>query len=484
MLTDHVATYPPCQVKVLCLQLLLSVADGRLARMFENLSPNGIIAAALIAPPGPDVITALAGIDPRTLSDYLQVDLLVALERQNGWLAALCQPAIAAVGDTVEAAARDSDRQGFQELALRAAHAEIGAALHVSDQLAGSKLALARELTTELPAVRAALTAGEISIWHAKAIAEATYPLSRAKARIVADRVLPRASRQTVGQLRRCLNRAVLAVEPATAAERAKKAHAERTLDWWARPDGMAELRLIASAQDVMTVFNVADQIAQQVKTGGPKPGEPGWLPIDALRADALVAIATQGGGKVRPTAVHVTLDLPTLLGLQDNPAELAGYGPIPAPLGRTLAADGKWRRMILDPQTGGLLDLGHSAYKPSAALARFVKTRDRACPFPNCNRAADHGELDHRRPFRQGDPRSGRTDRINLHPPCRNHHILKHRGRWTLRTDPTTGQANWTSPTGHTYPVEPIDHRSPTALNETAQPAAAAKDVSDVCPF
>jgi len=74
----------------------------------------------------------------------------------------------------------------------------------------------------------------------------------------------------------------------------------------------------------------------------------------------------------------------PPCLGLQDNPGELAGYGPLPAPLARTLAADGRWRRMIVEPQTGALIDLGHRSYQPSAELARFVKTRDRSCIFPH----------------------------------------------------------------------------------------------------
>src|SRR6185312_15657474 len=44
----------------LCLQWFLSMNPGRLAHMFEYLNCHGIVAAALIAPPGPDVITALA----------------------------------------------------------------------------------------------------------------------------------------------------------------------------------------------------------------------------------------------------------------------------------------------------------------------------------------------------------------------------------------------------------------------------------------
>jgi hypothetical protein len=135
-------------------------------------------------------------------------------------------------------------------------NAEIGSALRLPDSKAATLLQTARTITHDLPMVHAALAAGDISYWHADAIVDATSALSAEKARIVADRVLRRARHQTVGQLRRCLNRAVLAVEPEAAAERVRKAHADRRLDWWPLADGMAELWLIASASDVMAVYH------------------------------------------------------------------------------------------------------------------------------------------------------------------------------------------------------------------------------------
>ena len=344
-------------------------------------------------------------------------------------------------------------------LPMRAAHAEIGMALGLSDVTASKRLAAARALTVDLPAVQAALAAGAITFWHALTIAEVTFPLSPENARRVADRVLARAPKQTVSQLRRCLNRAVLAVDPKSAAERARAAHADRSLHWEPLPDGMAELRLITSAAEVMAVYQAADAVAQRAKAAGPPPGSDGWLPIDALRADALVAIVA-GQVQAPPVGVNVTIDLPTLLGLQHNPAELAGYGPIAAPLARALAADGKWRRMILDPQTGGLLDLGRTAYRPSQALSRYIKTRDRTCTFPTCQRNAERCDIDHRQPYTIG----GSTNRHNLAALCKTHHTLKHKTGWTLQTNPASGATTWISPTNHRYHAQPEDHRSPLA--------------------
>ena len=443
--------------------------------MFEMLSPNAVIAAALIAPPGADVITALAGIDPLALDAGVQVDLMVAWERQSAWVTARGVRVIAAVGIAAQAAAElwnDGDDPP-SEIGLRSAHAEIGAALRLPDDRAATRFHTACSLVSDLPAVHAALAAGDISYDHAYAFVDATASLPPDKARLVADRALRRASRQTVHQLRRCLRRAVLAADPDGAAERVRKAHAERSLNWWPREDGMAELRLIASATDVMAVFNAADAIARRLKADGPARGSEDWQPIDALRSDALVHLVTGCDGARATVAVNVTIDLPTLLGLQNNPGELAGYGPLPAPLARTLAADGRWRRMIVEPQTGALIDLGHTSYQPSAELARFVKTRDRSCVFPTCNRAAKHCELDHDQRYNPRRPDGGRTDRVNLHARCGNHHTLKHQAGWTPKADTVSGHTTWKSPLGKKYTSHPKTTEPPqTSARRPSEPS------------
>ena len=51
---------------------------------------------------------------------------------------------------------------------------------------------------------------------------------------------------------------------------------------------------------------------------------------------------------------------LSTLLGFDEQPGELAGYGPIPADLARRMAADptGTWTRLVTD-ELGQLVDYG-----------------------------------------------------------------------------------------------------------------------------
>jgi hypothetical protein len=259
--------------------------------MFESLRPPGVISAALIAAPGPDVIRALAGIDPRLVSAAALVDLLVAWERQAAWVASCQQPVLAAVGDAAETVAREhADSRESGDVPARAAHAEIGAALRLSPVTAAGRLLTARTLSHRLPSVAQALAGGEFSFWHANAICDATEHLEAEQAGWVAQRVLPRAGKQTVSELRRALRRAVLAVDPKSARERAAAARKDRGLDWWTLPDGMAELRLIASATDVMSVFGAADTLA---KAAGQRQVDAAdaWFPIAARRADALDAL-------------------------------------------------------------------------------------------------------------------------------------------------------------------------------------------------
>ena len=54
-----------------------------------------------------------------------------------------------------------------------------------------------------------------------------------------------------------------MAVEPKTAAERAKHAHAERSLDWWAREDGMAELRGATAEEIALVTSRNFDQLCR-----------------------------------------------------------------------------------------------------------------------------------------------------------------------------------------------------------------------------
>ena len=179
-------------------------------------------------------------------------------------------------------------------------------------------------------------------------------------------------------------------------------------------------------------------------------------------RADALAAIAADFLGRIsadytphrRPVTLNVTIDLPTLLGLKENPANLAGYGPIPASIARELASDGRWRKFITDPSTGALLEVGRDMYLPPQYLVDYLSARDRTCRFPGCSQPARVCDIDHAISWEEG----GETNPSNLGLLCRRHHRMKTHGGWKLESNPD-GSCIWKSPDGKEFfvPMRPI---------------------------
>jgi hypothetical protein len=169
-------------------------------------------------------------------------------------------------------------------------------------------------------------------------------------------------------------------------------------------------------------------------------------LSADMKRADALTFIASQALASIaddvrphrRPITISVAIDLPTLLGLAENPGQLAGYGAIPASVARRLAADGTWQRFVSDPTTGNLLDFG----------------RDRICRFPGCRRTGQSSDIDHAHSWESG----GETNPANLGLLCRRHHRMKTHGGWSLESNPD-GSCLWKSPKGKSFfvPARPF---------------------------
>ncbi|MGH8834787.1 MAG: DUF222 domain-containing protein [Actinomycetes bacterium] len=199
--------------------------------------------------------------------------------------------------------------------------------------------------------------------------------------------------------------------------------------------DGMASLRA------------ALDAAASAIRSDHPGDGRT----MDQLRVDALVQMAQDslrtgrlggdGTGQRLATAhgqrplIQVTVPFSTLLGLDDQPGELAGYGPIPASVTRRIAADGTWRRLLTDLATGALLDYGKTRYQPPPDLIDHVIARDRRCRFPGCGQPAYRCQIDHTVPSPDGP-----TADTNLGPLCLPHHVAKtHAGGGYSRPDPVS---------------------------------------------
>ncbi|WP_193311354.1 HNH endonuclease signature motif containing protein [Georgenia satyanarayanai] len=127
--------------------------------------------------------------------------------------------------------------------------------------------------------------------------------------------------------------------------------------------------------------------------------------------------------------------------------AELEGYGPVAPVIARALAARGVWRRLVTDPGTEQVVDVGRTRYQPPAAMADLVRERDRTCTRPGCSCAARHAEIDHEHEWQHG----GATSVENTGPYCGRDHRVKTIGAYTVAHGSDRTYA-WAGPTGHGY--------------------------------
>ncbi|MDD9206994.1 DUF222 domain-containing protein [Georgenia sp. 10Sc9-8] len=127
--------------------------------------------------------------------------------------------------------------------------------------------------------------------------------------------------------------------------------------------------------------------------------------------------------------------------------AHLDGYGPVPPQLARTLAMGGVWRRLVTDPVSDALLDVGRRRYRPPAELARHVRMRDGTCVRPGCTTPAAQCDIDHTVPWAAG----GETSATNLGALCFRDHRVKSSGAFTV-TQVAPGVFEWTTAAGLRY--------------------------------
>jgi Domain of unknown function (DUF222)/HNH endonuclease len=315
---------------------------------------------------------------------------------------------------------------------------------------AASMLALAVDLCARLPVTLGKLESGEIDWPVARRMHEATAVLTDAQAGAVEQVALAGdVSGRTLRQISDRVRRAVLRIDP-DATRRHREAVKARRVTVTPADDGMAELWALLPAEAALVVYQRVDALASK----GPADGRT----ADQRRADALVDLVLGSGAQQVAVRVDVTVPAVTLAG-GTQPGELAGYGPIDADTARLLAAGGfsrdtTWRRLLTDPVSGAVLDVGRRRYRPPAALAEHVRVRDRSCVFPGCVRPASSCDLDHTVAWEDG----GTTSHRNLAPLCRHHHRLKHEGGWGL-SQHEAGVYCWTSPTGRGYRTGSAPH-------------------------
>jgi hypothetical protein len=387
-------------------------------------------------PPAARPTGEIARFDPQQLSADALIDLLTLLEEQKHWLDSVQQQVLAHIEatDTTE---------------LHLSQEAVSLALHVPVRTAQHKLKTVSLLVRELGGTLALLAAGKISYRHTEVICEHVWSLPADLVPEFETQVISRAAEQTVSQLRQAARRAAVRIDPATAEQRHQRAVTDRKVGFQPCDDGMVLLPVLLDAPQGQLIFTRLTAAATRLPSEDERT-------MDQKRADLLVEAVLSGlphdalpEMQGRRPSIHIVVSADTLLGLDDEPADLAGYGPITADTARRYAADksGTWRRLLTDPDTGALLDIGKHTYRPTQRLRDFIAARDSVCCFPTCNQPGYRCEYEHTIAFNHG----GHTSRSGGALACKRHNLTKINTGWQYHRLPHGGY-RWTDPTGHQY--------------------------------
>jgi len=343
--------------------------------------------------------------------------------------------------------------------------AEVGAELGISRARASAQMNYGLELLERLPRLGDAFAGGEVDF---RVIALAVFRT----ALITDPEVLAAMDARLAGKAPQwnTLSRARIAeaidwwvrdLDPA--AERvARRSAADRHIEIGPGRDGLAEFWGAVRVPEAAALDRRLDQLAATVCRDDSRSKR-------QRRADALVALAAEqsalpcdcgspecpvrGDGAEAGSAqlvIHVLAEQTTISDGGTAPGYLPGYGVVPAEMVRELAT-----RARLNPLVPAGELKAESRYRPSAALAAFIRARDLCCRFPGCDKPAEVCDIDHTIPYRVGGP----THPSNLSLKCRAHHLLKTfwsgQNGWREKQF-SDGTIVWTSPSGRRYATTP----------------------------
>ena len=336
--------------------------------------------------------------------------------------------------------------------------AEVAARLRISQGLATDKVHDARAMGERLPKTAEVFLAGDLDYRAFATIVSRTELIVEPDALARVDELIAvnvaRWPSLTRGRLAAQVD-AIVARVDADAVRRRKERQLEREIWIGADADGISQITGSLYTVDAHALDTRLTALAATVCEHDPRTK-------DARRADAMGALAAGAdrlgcrcgrpdcaAGKrpaASPVTIHVIAAQDTLNGGQTPACELSADGLITPELIAELAKSAKLVPLVhpgyAPPEPG---------YRPSKALADFVRARDLTCRFPGCDVPAIHCQLDHTIPHADGGP----THAGNLKCYCPTHHLLKTFCGWTEQQLPD-GTLILTSPAGHTHVTTP----------------------------
>jgi hypothetical protein len=329
--------------------------------------------------------------------------------------------------------------------------AQVALARRESPHRGSQHVGLAQALMTELPRTMAALRAGDVSEWRATIVARETACLEPADRRVADAELGPRLAglgdREVEAEARKIAYR----LDPQAFVARTRGAHADRRVTLRPAPDTMSRLSGFLPVAQGVAAYAALSREADRLRAEG-DPRSRGHIMADTL----VERVTGQAGAAATPVEVHLVMTESTLLGGDDEPAELIGGGPLPAPLARAMVRDNAattWlRRLYTRPADGALVAMESQRRIFPDLLRRVLVLRDQVCRTPWCGAPVRHA--DHVVARSAG----GSTSEDNGQGLCEACNYAKQALGWQARPGPGgAGHLVETiTPTGHTYGSRP----------------------------
>ncbi|GAB2464800.1 hypothetical protein HD599_000064 [Conyzicola lurida] len=402
------------------------------------------------------------------------------------------------VGLDPEVTERDGwtpDVRGRRELVF-----DLAARLRIPERSAENLVGESKVLVWSLASTLGYLREGYIEYGHAKVIIEVCGGLKDEVQRGFEIELLGHAIELTVPKFKALARRLREALDPHTADKRHRDAVEERRVYLDPQEDGMSLLSVLTTAEKAAAAHDRITRIALALGAveaaaegaagdgvGATDAAEPDTRTLAQKRADVFADLLIDGdlcetgepaAHGIRPN-VLVTVPVLTLVGAEEIPGTLEGYGPIAPETARDLAARApSFARILTDPVSSAILDFDRSKYAVPADLRTIIRLQNETCTAPGCTRPASQCDYDHTVAWQDG----GTTCLSNLSPLCRTHHNLKHHTRVQLR-NLGNGQMEWTTPTGHVAVTRPttelgagmLKRGSPRGAEKTEPPPPEA---------
>ena len=315
------------------------------------------------------------------------------------------------------------------------------------------------ELAHRLPHTWTRVLDGDVPVWKALRIADATRFLPDDAAGFVDRQLAPFAHGMTWAQVDRLVEEALVRYDPAAAEEKRQAAQDRRHVDTGLDDIGYDGIAHISAEVDAADALDLENAVARRAKLYGQLGDED---TLDVRRAKALGEIAREDLALDLPVADPDTGEI--IRTIAGRKTELVVHiSATDHTVGRfantrTLISVEQIKEWLASPGTSVIVrpvvDLAGNqhvdSYEIPDRIRRHVELRDHHCPYPHCSRPAESGDIDHIQPHADRGP----TCTHNLAAPCRGHHRMKTADTASYRML-HPGTYYWTLPSG-TYLVDP----------------------------